>query len=118
MHNHIHKRMHKMPKALKVLLFLVFAVLAAAAVGFGVMYLWNWLMPGLFGLKAIGYWQALGLCVLGRVLFGGWGIGHRRGGHWKHRLAERWMQMTPEEREALSSRWGHHHDHSTPDSTL
>ena len=108
MHRHLHN-MHIVPK---IALFIVFATLAMLAVGFGVMYLWNWLMPALFGLTTIGYWQALGLCVLGRVLFGGWGFGHRRHGHWRHRLAERWMEMTPEQREELMKskhgRWGHH----------
>jgi hypothetical protein len=32
--------------------------------GFVVMLLWNWLMPELFGLKRIGYWQAWGLLLL------------------------------------------------------
>ncbi len=35
------------------------------------MLLWNALIPGIFGLKLIGYWQALGLLVLARILFGG-----------------------------------------------
>jgi hypothetical protein len=47
--------------------------------GFGVMYLWNWLMPDLFGFKVINYWQALGLVLLAKILFGC--FGHHRGGH-------------------------------------
>jgi len=31
--------------------------------------LWNWLMPVIFGLVEITFWQALGLIVLIRVLF-------------------------------------------------
>jgi hypothetical protein len=34
-----------------------------------VMLLWNWLMPELFGLKLIDFWQALGLCALCGTLF-------------------------------------------------
>ena len=52
------------------------AVLVAAIFGFAVMYLWNWLMPGLFGLKAIGYWQALGIVLLAKLLFGDFGHHH------------------------------------------
>ena len=66
-----------------------------------VMHLWNWLLPGLFGLHTIGFWQALGLLLLSRILFGGFG-GHGHGpGPSKRRLEmeERWDKMTPEERE-------------------
>ncbi|MFA5676095.1 MAG: hypothetical protein WDA65_06185 [Christensenellales bacterium] len=53
------------------------AVLLGAAVfaAFGaiVMLLWNSLMPDIFGLVTIGYWQALGLALLGRFLVGGFG---------------------------------------------
>lgn len=34
------------------------------------MLLWNWLMPGIFGLATIGYLKAFGLCLLSRILFG------------------------------------------------
>jgi hypothetical protein len=33
------------------------------------MLVWNWVVPGLFGLAAIGYWQAFALCWLCRILF-------------------------------------------------
>ncbi len=29
-----------------------------------VMHLWNWLMPMLFGLHAITFWQGIGLLIL------------------------------------------------------
>jgi hypothetical protein len=81
---------------LKVALFVVIAV---AAVGAAVMLLWNALLPELFGLPAIGFWQATGLLVLSRILIGGLrgGWGHR--GHWRARMAARWEQMSDEERE-------------------
>ena len=61
------------------------------------MALWNWLTPALFGWHAIGFWQALGLLALSRILIGGWrGGGHRA--HWRGRMAERWDRMTDEER--------------------
>jgi hypothetical protein len=74
------------------------------------MSLWNWLMPAVFGLRAITWVQALGLLVLCKILFGGF---HGRPGsrrRWKQDLAERWMEMSPEERERLRAgmrgRWG------------
>ena len=40
-----------------------------------VMHLWNWLLPPLFGWHLITFWQALGLLLLSRILFGSWGPG-------------------------------------------
>lgn len=37
--------------------------------GFFVMLLWNWLMPSLFGLSTIGFWQGWGISVLSGLLF-------------------------------------------------
>jgi hypothetical protein len=86
----------------RALKFLVFAVLAAAVLSIGVMSLWNWLMPAIFGSRLITFWQALGLLVLARLLFGrfGGGLGRRR--HWRSRMMERWDQMKPEEREKFA----------------
>jgi hypothetical protein len=39
--------------------------------GWVVMLLWNWLMPDIFGLKRIGYWQGWGLLILSSILFRG-----------------------------------------------
>ena len=61
-----------------------------------VMHLWNWLLPPLFGWKPLTFWQALGLLVLIRVLFGGLGgHGHGPGKRWDRRC----RKMSPEERE-------------------
>lgn len=78
----------------------------AAFVGLGgwiVQQLWNALLPALFGWPVVGFWQALGLLVLARLLFGGLG-GPGRGGPWGHRMRERWSRMNPEERDRLRSR--------------
>lgn len=57
-------------------IFLFFIGLFALA-SLGVMYLWNWLIPAVIGWSVINYWQALGLMVLCRLLFGGFrGFGH------------------------------------------
>jgi hypothetical protein len=37
--------------------------------GYPVMLLWNWLMPEIFGLSEITFWQAIGLNVLCTILF-------------------------------------------------
>ena len=81
----------------------VMVILATALFGFIVMSLWNWLMPALFGWPRLGFWQALGLLVLSKILFGGFrgGRGH---GRWRRGMRERWEQMTPEQREQMRER--------------
>lgn len=67
-----------------------------------IMHLWNWLLPSLFGWHVITFWQALGLLVLCRILFGGFGnSGNRGGGKRGRREREMWAAMSPEEREAF-----------------
>lgn len=39
-------------------------ILIAFLVGFPVMWLWNWLMPAIFGLVQINIWKAIGLNLL------------------------------------------------------
>jgi hypothetical protein len=56
----------------------VFAGLFGLFFGWIVMLLWNWLMPSLFGLSAISYWQAFGIVVLAKILFGGIGHPHKK----------------------------------------
>ena len=78
--------------------------------GWVVMHLWNWLLPALFGWRMITFWQAMGMLVLCRILFGGVsGRGmHRR--YNGRRIAGRWGNMTPEEREkfrdGMRAKWG------------
>ena len=91
----------KRNRTAKALKFLVFALVAGAVFGAVVMGLWNWLMPAIFGWSVITFWQALGLLVLFRILFGRFGrLGGRMYG--RHRMMGRWNHMTPEERERFS----------------
>lgn len=78
-----------------------------------VMRLWNWLLPPLFGWRLITFWQALGLLLLCRILFGGHGWhGHKRHKmrRMRDRMEDRCGHMSPEEREkfrqAVRDRWG------------
>jgi hypothetical protein len=54
---------------------LFFFAILALVLAVVVMWLWNWLMPGLFGLAAISYWQAFGLMILARLILGTLGMG-------------------------------------------
>jgi hypothetical protein len=70
-------------KALKVIGMVIggvaLAALFALAFGWLVMLLWNWLMPSIFGLQTITYWQGFGIVILAKLLFGA--IGSHHGSH-------------------------------------
>ncbi|MGE3276558.1 MAG: hypothetical protein AB7O67_15700 [Vicinamibacterales bacterium] len=71
--------------------------------GLVVQWLWNWLLPSLVGVRAVTFWEALGLLALSRILFGGVGFRGPRG--------RRGRRMTPEQRQrfrhAMRERFGH-----------
>jgi hypothetical protein len=79
---------------LAVVGFLAFIALG----GLVVERLWNWLLPPLFGWRAITFWQSVGLLALSRILFGGFG-GGGRGLGFRRQMRDRYFdKMTPEER--------------------
>src|SRR5438876_10334673 len=98
---------------LAILGILIFTAIGGAVV----MLLWNWLAPAMFGLRLITFWQALGILILCRILFGGFGMlggsgrsprrghmGDRIADRVADRMAERCENMTPEERERFRQR--------------
>jgi hypothetical protein len=64
-----------------VILIIIAAAGFAILFGFLIMWLWNWLMPDLFGLAPITYWQGVGIFILAKFLFGfgGGGSGGGKG---------------------------------------
>ena len=51
--------------------FILVSVLIAVGsiiVGFPIMWLWNWLIPSIFGLRIITFWEAVGLSLLSGLL--------------------------------------------------
>jgi hypothetical protein len=60
---------------------LCIATVFALLFGLLVKALWNWLMPGIFNLPEITYWQAFGLVILAKIFFGNFSAhenGHKR----------------------------------------
>jgi hypothetical protein len=53
----------------KIFAVIGLVVVAAVLMALPTMWLWNWLMPTIFGLIKIGFWQALGLNLLAGILF-------------------------------------------------
>ena len=88
----------------------LFAALFALAFGFLVKILWNWLMPAIFGLGKISYWQAFGLVILAKLLFGGFGPHHNhdRNDHFHRKVDTRWHRMIGVHDEADCNPGGSH----------
>ena len=103
----------------KKFIFIPFLIAGALAlVSYIVMQLWNHLLPDILHTGTIDFWQAMGLFVLAKILFG-FGHGGRGGGGapWMRHKMERFKNMTPEERqkfkEEMRSRcgkWGGHRE--------
>ena len=94
--------------------FAILGILLFIAIGGEVVrLLWNWLLPPMFGLREITFWQGIGLLALCRILFGGFRLhgGGPRGDVRRRmvdrladRIGERFEAMTPEERERFRQR--------------
>lgn len=81
--------------AQKILVGIGFAILGigfVALLGLVVMLLWNWLMPDIFGLKRLNYWQAWGLLVLCWILFKSWGSNNRSSERKRKRELRRYIR--------------------------
>ncbi len=91
-------------------IFIPFAIAAfLSLVSFVVMTLWNYLLPGILHVGAITFWQAMGIFVLCKILFGFGKGGHNkwggRGNPWmRHKMEEKFKGMSPEEKEAFKAK--------------
>lgn len=98
----------------------IFIPVAAAAflalISFIVMQLWNNLLPAILHVTTINFWQAMGIFVLCKILFGFGRPGRFGGGApWmRGRMAERFKNMSPEEQARFREQFGHrmHHNRS------
>ena len=93
----------------KGLMILFFGIAAILVFGFVVMSLWNAILPLVLGVKVITFWQALGILLLSKILFGGFGGSRHRGG-WRNKgkwmeMKDKFAGMTPEEREKFKAEW-------------
>ena len=57
--------------AVKILFIAILICVFILLFGYAFMWLWNWLIPDIFGLMPITYWQAIGLLVMAKLIFGG-----------------------------------------------
>jgi ABC-type multidrug transport system fused ATPase/permease subunit len=101
----------------KILLGLIIFAAAITAFSAVVMGLWNTILASVLGVKIITFFQAMGILLLCKILFGGFGprggfrgrggkFGNGGGGFERSReMREKWAKMTPEEREVFKNEW-------------
>ena len=96
------------------------SLIAVTALSGAVMMLWNGILTPVLHLSIISFWQAAGILVLSKILFGfGKGRGGMGGHMWKKRMFMKWQSMTPEEQEAFKAKmqgncrgWGKMNEHT------
>ncbi len=86
--------------------FPLFFIAAFLGLSFMVQVLWNHILVEVTTVKALTYPQAMGILVLSKILFGGFGSRHQRppfGGppHWR----EKWKSMDEDEKARFRSEW-------------
>lgn len=92
---------------------IILGVLAVITlVTFIVMGLWNSILVPVLSIHTINFWQALGILVLSKILFGGfhgrgkWGRHRDDPNHlWKKEMMSKWKTMSPEERDKFKQEW-------------
>ena len=93
---------------LKRVIFIPFAVVAGVFIfSYAVMFLWNAILPDVMGVHMITLWQAMGILVLSKILFGGFGLNHHNKLHNHHtqEMREKWMNLSPEEKDKMKNEW-------------
>ena len=85
-------RWQKVPKPVRIVVYVLLGLLVAASFalifGYLTMTLWNAILPTLFSLPEVTFWQAVGLLVLARLFTGSFHRGHCRD-HFRHKR-EQW----------------------------
>lgn len=105
------KTMHTHTQGKRMFMFVPIAIIGLMAITALIMLLWNSLLPGIFNLPRIGYWQAMGLFVLSRILFGGFHFmrhDRRRLPSEQPESGDKFLNMTEEEKLQFKDHWRHH----------
>lgn len=93
-------------KKLKMLLAIPFMIALIFGLSAVVMLLWNAILPDVIGVKEVDYWQAFGLLVLSKILFGGLGSGNKfQSNRRKMSMRKKLANMSEEERMKFREEW-------------
>jgi len=89
-------------------IFFLLFIVAIPLFGLLVMSLWNAILPEVIGVRSITFWQALGILLLSKILFGGFGGGKHSRQHGREKwieMKQKFAGMNAEEREKFKSEW-------------
>ncbi len=94
-------------KGKRIVLMVLLIPIVITVFVFVVMYLWNWLIPELFNGPVVSFWQAFGLLLLSKILFGGFkgGKSNHSNGRWGNGWRQKLKNMSPEEKAAFKEKW-------------
>jgi hypothetical protein len=70
-----------------------------------VMLLWNAILPDVLGVTTITYWQALGIFILSKILFGGFKGGPSKHKGFRNKFKNKFASMTDVEKESFKEEW-------------
>ena len=88
----------------KKFILLPFGIAAILAlISYVVMLLWNNLLPDILHVTTINFWQAMGIFVLSKILFG-FGKGGGKPAWMQRKMEHRFEGMSPEDKERLKQR--------------
>jgi hypothetical protein len=93
----------------KAVMILVFCTAFVMLFSYIVMRLWNGILPDVLGVKIITFWQAMGILVLSKILFSGFGgFAHKKEqfkNRFRQKMLDKWEHMTPEEKQKFKDEW-------------
>lgn len=102
-----YKNYKRRPGPPKFFFFLLVAAVFVAIFSGIVMWLWNAILPELVGVNPIRFWEATGLLILCRILFGGLPfksfpkhVAEKRA-YWR----EKWINMSDEDKIQFKEKW-------------
>ncbi|WP_111308445.1 hypothetical protein [Confluentibacter sediminis] len=86
--------------------FFIVPIVILFGLSFIVMWLWNAILPEVIFVNSITYWQAMGILVLSKILFGGFSkCGNHKHSMQKRRFINKIKNMSPEERMKFKEEW-------------
>lgn len=102
--NPFHRKFSWMRKPIFIPIAIIFAV---AVFGYSVMFLWNAILPSVLGVATVTFWQAVGILVLSKILFGGFHHGHHHRGFHPHNaeMRKKWKSLSQEEKKKMMNEW-------------
>lgn len=88
-------------------LFLVIMIALVFGLGGVVMFLWNATLPDIIGVNTVNYWQALGIFVLCKILFGGFkpSRNYNKNNVKRTKLKEKFMNLNEDQKSVFKEEW-------------